>query len=79
MPLSAWPTTIHRRSDIRKSSKLDEMTGEEEGILREVTVGGPIAGDGEEETKREQAQPPNVANSWQAPTSLNKGARAAKQ
>ena len=55
------------------------MTGGEEGILREVTVGGLVAGDGEEETKREQAQPPNVASSWQAPASSNKGARAAKQ
>ena len=58
---------------------VDEMIGGEEGILREVAVGGLVAGDGEEEAKREQAQPPNVASSWQAPTSSNKGIRAAKQ
>ena len=57
---------------------VEEMTGGEEGILREVTV-GLVAGDGEEESKRERTQPPNVANSWQTPTSSNKGARAAKQ
>ena len=58
---------------------VDEMTGEKEGILRKVTVGGLVAGDGEEETNREQTQPPYVANSWQTPTSSNKGARAAKK